>query len=317
MNQRMNHVIQYDTLAVENTGPGVRMMEEFDAHVNRNTKDSIFCDLFSRPEYCLQLYQALHPEDTDVKTENIVLVTLSSLMMRDRYNDLGILVKDRLLVLVEAQSTFTENILVRFLIYLADTYDRFINKENLNIYGTKKVSLPVPELYVIYHGERGDKPDEMTLSKDIFGETDSNKIFVDVKAKIIYDSTPGDIIDQFIGFCRVFDRQIQEYGRTRKAVEETLRICRDENVLREYLADEEAATIMFTLLDEQKARRFWEEELRQEGRAEGRAEGREEGENKLNMLMAKLFSLNRLEDAKRCTKDAEYREKLYREFKLA
>ena len=161
----------------------------------------------------------------------------------------------------------------------------------------------------------------MTLSKDIFGETDSNKIFVDVKAKIIYDSTPGDIIDQFIGFCRVFDRQIQEYGRTRKAVEETLRICRDENVLREYLADEEAATIMFTLLDEQKARRFWEEELRQEseakGRAEGRAEGREEGENRLNMLMAKLFSLNRLEDAKRCTKDAEYREKLYREFKLA
>ena len=26
---------------------------------------------------------------------------------------------------------------------------------------------------------------------------------------------------------------------------------------------------MFTLLDEQKARKFWEEELRQEGRAEG------------------------------------------------
>ena len=30
---------------------------------------------------------------------------------------------------------------------------------------------------------------------------------------------------------------------------------------------------MFTMLDEEKARRFWEEELRQEGRAEGRAEG--------------------------------------------
>ena len=26
---------------------------------------------------------------------------------------------------------------------------------------------------------------------------------------------------------------------------------------------------MFTMLDEEKARRFWEEELRQEGRAEG------------------------------------------------
>ena len=30
------------------------------------------------------------------------------------------------------------------------------------------------------------------------------------------------------------------------------------------LANEEAATIMFTLLDEQKAKKFWEEEIRQE-----------------------------------------------------
>jgi len=47
--------------------PKAAMMETFDAHVNRNTKDSIFCDLFSRPEYCLQLYKVLHPEDTDVR----------------------------------------------------------------------------------------------------------------------------------------------------------------------------------------------------------------------------------------------------------
>ena len=245
------------------------MMEPFDAQVNRNAKDSIFCDLFSRSEYGLQLYKVLHPEDKDVQATNITLVTLSSLMMRYRYNDLGILVRDRLLVLVEAQSSFTENILVRFLMYLGDTYNRYINREKLNIYGTKKVKLPIPELYVIYHGERGDKPDEITLSRDIFGLEDQANIFVDVKAKIIYDSTPGDIIDQFITFARVFDSQIREYGRTREAVEETLRICRDKDVLREYLRGEEAATIMFTMLDEEKARRFWEEELRQEGRAEG------------------------------------------------
>ncbi|MCR4876207.1 MAG: hypothetical protein K5922_03440 [Clostridiales bacterium] len=289
----MEDSIQYDTLAAENAMPKPAMLKEFDAHVNRNTKDSIFCDLFGRPEYSLQLYQALHPEDHDVKAENIVLVTLRSLMIQNRYNDLGILVKDRLLVLVEAQSTFTENILVRFLIYLADTYDRIINKENLNIYGTKKVKLPAPELYVIYHGDRGDRPDEITLPRDIFGLQHQENIFVDVKAKIIYDSAPGDIINQFITFCRVFDRQIKEHGRAREAVEETLRICKDENVLKEYLRDEEAATIMFTLLDEQKAKRFWEEELRQEGRAEGRAQGRMEGgmEMLTGLVKDKLLSI--------------------------
>ena len=90
---------------------------------------------------------------------------------------------------------------------------------NLNVYGTKKVRLPIPELYVIYHGDRGDKPDEISLSKDIFGVESADNIFVDVKARIIYDSIPGDIINQFITFARVFDEHIQLYGRTRKGVE--------------------------------------------------------------------------------------------------
>ena len=305
--QLMDDFVRYDIPAGA-MEPKATMMETFDAHVNRNSKDSIFCDLFSRPEYCLQLYQALHPEDKDVKAENITLVTLSSLMMRNRYNDLGILVRNRLLVLVEAQSTFTMNILVRFLLYLGDTYNRYITKENLNIYGTKDVKLPVPELYVIYHGDRGDRPDEITLSRNIFGINDPKNIFMDVKAKIIYDSAPGDIIDQFITFARVFDRQIQEYGRTREAVEETLRICRDRDVLKDYLKDEEATTIMFTLLDEQKARKFWEEEIRQEGEAKGEA--------KLGSLMTQLKKLGRTDDAFRAASNEAYRNQLYRELNI-
>jgi hypothetical protein len=213
--QSADGFVRYD-LPTGGREPKAAMMETFDAHVNRNTKDSIFCDLFSRPEYCLQLYKVLHPEDTDVRKENIVLMTLSSLMMRYRYNDLGFLVRDRFLVLVECQSSFTENILIRFILYLADTYNRYISKMNLNIYGSKKVRLPIPELYVIYHGERGNKPDEISLSKDIFGEESADNIFVDVKAKIIYDSTPGDIINQFITFARVFDRHRQADSNIRQ-----------------------------------------------------------------------------------------------------
>ena len=78
----MEEAVRYDNLPEREHAPKTVLMEEFDAHVNRSAKDSIFCDLFSRPEYCLQLYQALHPEDRDVKAENITLVTLSSLMMQ-------------------------------------------------------------------------------------------------------------------------------------------------------------------------------------------------------------------------------------------
>ena len=257
----MDNSVRYD-LAPDAHEPHAIMMETFDNNVNRNAKDSIFCDLFGRPEYCLQLYKVLHPEDQDVKEENLVLMTLSSLLMKNQYNDLGILVRNKLLILVECQSTFTENILIRFILYLADTYRKYINKMNLNIYGSKKIRLPIPELYVIYHGDRGDKPDEISLSKDIFGTESSGKTFMDVRARIIYDSTPGDIINQFVTFARVFDRQILMYGRNHKAVEETLRICKDQDVLKKYLEETEASEIMFTWLDEQKAKKFEEEEIR-------------------------------------------------------
>lgn len=43
------------------------------------------------------------------------------------------------------------------------------------------------------------------------------------------------------------------HGRTRKAVEETIRICKDRDVLKEYLAsrEKEVVDIMMTLYDEE------------------------------------------------------------------
>ena len=57
-------------------------------------------------------------------------------------------------------------------------------------------------------------------------------------------------------------------------------------------------------------------EGRAEGIAEGRAEGIAEGEERMSVLFDKLFAMDRFEDAKKATKDADYRQKLYEEFGL-
>ena len=98
---------------------------------------------------------------------------------------------------------------------------------------------------------------------------DPENAFVNVKAKIIYDSKQGDIINQYIVFCRVFDEQIKLHGRTMKAVEETIRICKDKDVLREYLADREVAELMFGYFNMEEQLEFLRQEEREEGRAEG------------------------------------------------
>ena len=111
--------------------------------------------------------------------------------------------------------------------------------------------MPKPELYVIYTGNKGRKPDTITLSKEFFDGAD---IDIEVKAKVIYESDSEDIINQYIIFCKIFNEQTKLHGMTRKAVAETIRICKDRNVLKEYLLDreKEVVTIMMSLFDEEQ-----------------------------------------------------------------
>ena len=178
------------------------------------------------------------------------------------------------MILIEEQSSWSLNVLIRIFTYLGEMYQRYIRNNHLDVYSTKKVSLPRPELYVIYPKDRNGLPDEISLSKDIFGIEDPDDIFVDLKVKIIYDSKQGDIINQYITFCRVFDEQVKLHGRTEKAVFETIRICKDQNVLKEYLAREEIPNIMFGYFDKEYQIGLMLEEERKEGMEKGIEKGR-------------------------------------------
>lgn len=65
-------------------------------------KDSVFTHLFREKRYLLQLYKCLHPEDTDVTEADITDITIENVLMDDLYNDLGMRVRDRLVILTEA-----------------------------------------------------------------------------------------------------------------------------------------------------------------------------------------------------------------------
>ena len=97
--------------------------------------------------------------------------------------------------------------------------------------------------------------------------------FVELKAKILYDGDSGSIIDQYIRFCRVFDAQVQKHGRTKKAIEEIIRICKDQDLLKAYLSRKEAEEVMSDIFEKEDSMKLWAEELQAEGHAEGWAEG--------------------------------------------
>ena len=215
----------------------------------RNSKATVFTDVFDDPEYGLELFRVLHPEETDIGIDDIDIVTLKNIMFNTPYNDLGILAGDKFVILVEAQSTWSVNILVRILIYLAYTYKNFITAHRLDMYAGKKLDLPKPEFFVIYTGE-GKKPDEIRFSDEFFA---GEQIDVEITAKVICDSTEGDVIDQYIDFTHVRDGFVKEYGPGAEAARKTVEYCINHGILDRYFRKkglEEAISLMMVLFDD-------------------------------------------------------------------
>ncbi len=242
---------------------GEKEKKNDDGIVKHTLKDSVFTSLFKEKKYLMQLYQALHPEDTEATEKDLHDVTVSNVLVNDIYNDVGFRVGSTLLILIESQSTWTVNIIFRALMYLVQTYREYFRETKQNIYNSKKLKMPKPEIYVIYSGDRKTRPEEISFSEEFF---DGEEVCLNVKVKMIYDGKEGDIISQYVAFTKVCNEQVKVYGRTRKAIKETIRICKDRNVLREYLErkEQEVLSMLMELYDQEEVMRSYVESERYE-----------------------------------------------------
>lgn len=258
------------------------------AEMKRGIKDSVFSYLFRQPEYMLELYRTLHPEDTSATQEDLKLITIENILLNGQHNDLGLLIRDILIVLMEAQSTFTLNVVIRLLLYLTETLKQHIKTHELDLYGGKPVRIPRPELYVVYTGNRKDIPETIQLS-DLY----EGKGSVEVTVRVIRGSGDRSIVDQYIRFCKITDEERKKRGYTKKAIEETIQRCLRENVLTSFLdsCQKEVQDIMFTLFNQEEATRIHYKNVardaHEKGIAKGEARGIEKGRTESKLEIAK------------------------------
>jgi len=259
-----------------------------DSSVNREYKSDVFTDLFGQNENAFKLFQSFHPEDTTSTVEDLKIITLSHVLTDRQYNDLGFRVGDRVIILVEHQSTWSENIVVRVFLYIAQSFQDYINEHKLNFYSSKKIKLPKVEAYVVYTGHKEDCPDVLGLNKLYWdGNEDCT---LDLRVKVLRDGKKGDILNQYVEFLKVLDGQIKIYGKTTKAVKEAIRICKERNILREYLKEREleVINIMISLFSQEQVQELYGAEKRQEGWEEGREEAWEEARAEFSKREAEL-----------------------------
>ena len=244
------------------------------AKSKRNTKDSVFTHLFSFPEYQLKLYQALHPDDKDVSEADIKTITRDCVVGTHEHNDLGILVKDRLMLFVEAQSSWSPNIVIRLLSYAVQSLMDYFRERDVYLFSSTKAECPRIELYAIFSLDRERMPETLSLCGEFFPNGGCD---LDATVHLIhYDENKSNIIQQYIMFCRVFNDQLKKYGYTPQTILETLRICRDQNILAEYIKklEGEIMDIMTYMFDEENNKRLFGLDQRRLGKIEGEIEGK-------------------------------------------
>ena len=221
-------------------------MENVKETTKWKSKDSVFVNLFEDVQNVLALYKALHPEDTNVTAADIDIQTIKSVLVNTVFNDLGFIAKNRFLLLVEAQSEWNENISLRLMFYLAETYKRYLADTEQSEHRREKVEIPKPELYVIYTGD-GSAPDETSFNEVYFkGES-----VVDLKVKVLKDVSTSTIYGQYIGFCKVYNEMRKIYDNKIECAKATIQRSIELGYLTEFLRshEKEAISMMAELFD--------------------------------------------------------------------
>lgn len=236
-------------------------------------KDVLFRSVFgSNKQALLELYNLLN--DTDYSdVEKLEIATIDSAIFITYKNDLSFVVSG-VINLYEHQSTINPNMPVRFLIYLAEEYQRIIELSNRSIYGSALISLPTPKCVVFYNGE-ADMPDvqELQLS-DAFENKDINPdLQLKVKVININYGHNRDIMGGcktledyacFVSLVRDYSTQYDLETAIRKAIE----YCIQHEILADFLREHRSEVLGMILRDFDK--RKYEYTLREEGREEER-----------------------------------------------
>ncbi|UTC91127.1 Rpn family recombination-promoting nuclease/putative transposase [Treponema denticola] len=208
---------------------------------NRKYKDSVFVDLFSEDEKAkenfLSLYNALHGTKLTA-TAQLKNVRLDQVLYMTFYNDVSYLIDNKIIVLVEHQSTINPNMPLRCLEYISRLYETlFESKEK---YSRKLLNIPMPEFYVFYNGDETYPSDKTLKLSDAFIEK-TVKPNLELTVKIININQQNH--HPLLKNCKtmyeytIFVETVRRWKKTdpqngfQKAIEE----CIANDILRDYL----------------------------------------------------------------------------------
>ncbi len=204
-------------------------------------KDSLFRAIFNDRKRLAGLYKAL--SGNEVSPEEISINTLSGVFMNDIKNDISFCVGNRLIILLEHQSTWNPNMPLRFFWYLGNLYRDLVDKDV--IYKGTLLKIPAPEFYVLYNGIQ-DIPYFQKLKLSDAFTTSSLSLELTANCYNINYAESKEILTRCHDLMAysVFIAKIREYVKDGSslfdAVKKSIRYCESHDLMADYFKKHES-----------------------------------------------------------------------------
>lgn len=287
--------------------------------VNREHKDRLFSFLFgseANKKWTLSLYNAVNGTSF-AEPEDIRFTTIENAVYMGMKNDVSFILF-YVMNIYEQQSSYNPNMPVRQLMYAGKLYDKYIQVNNLNIYGKNIVKLPFPKLVTFYNGTEGQEDRFLSLSDAFTCDQESMEPDIEVKVRMIninYGKNT-ELMDNCKPLAEYawFVEQIRENRMAGEEIEAAVDKAMDDMpqdyVIRTFLLGNRAEVKDMCITE------YNEAETMKMFREEGREEGRKEGEGRLAKLVSMLISVGRTGDIQKAADNEEERAALYKEFHI-
>lgn len=241
--------------------------------VNRQFKSTLFIMLFEEKERLLELYNAISGKHYD-DPELLEINTLENAIYMSMRNDVSFIIDGRL-SLYEHQSTYSPNLPLRFLLYIASLYSGLTNQENL--YGSRKVLIPAPEFVIFYNGEK-ERPERETLKLSDMYNVAEEEHKLELKAELL--NICGENNAALKEACKtlreyaIFTDKMRKYRKKmsiEEAADRTIDECIREGILKDFLMKHRAEVKAVSIFeyDQERHLKMEREQAWEEGIAEG------------------------------------------------
>jgi len=206
----------------------------------RTYKDSLFRDIFNDKRRLQSIYMALTGNLVPLK--DIKITTLRGTFFEDIKNDISFMAGNRHIILMEHQSTLSENMPLRMLWYIAKLYRQRVNPDAP--YKKARIPLPAPHFYVFYNGT-DDAPEAWTMQLSDAFEENANMLELKVRVFNINYGKNSELLQKChdLKCYSIFVSQVRtelSAGKTlRQAITLAIRYCKEHDLLAAYFAQKE------------------------------------------------------------------------------